>query len=89
MSSDVVDRVLAHVAKAEELIGKGQLFRAADYYGRAAEAADALEPGRADNLAAVDMRLNQANALLTLVVAALVKSAFGSDTLPCGFAALF
>ena len=56
MSSDVIARVLALGNKADELADKGHLLRAAEYYGRGAEAARALG---ADNLVAVRMLLLQ------------------------------
>jgi len=61
MSSDVLARVQAFWRKAAELEDRGHILRAADYFGRAAEAARALGP---DNLVAVDMQRCQA--LMTL-----------------------
>ena len=60
MSSDVLARVAGFFDKALELGGKGHLLRAAENYGRAAEAASALG---ADNLVALDMQLRQAGLL--------------------------
>ena len=57
MSSDVLARVQAFWRKAAELEDRGHILRAADYFGRAAEAARALGP---DNLVAVDMQRCQA-----------------------------
>ena len=56
MSSDVVARVQAFAKKANELCDKGHLVRAAENYGRAAEAARAFG---ADNLVELRMRLRQ------------------------------
>ena len=67
MSSDVVARAKALEQKALELERKGHLVRAADYYGRAAEAARALG---ADNLVLLDVQLAQANALNSYAAAA-------------------
>ena len=58
MSSDVTALVLALSDKADELCDKGHLLRAAENYGRAAEAARALG---ADNLVEVCMLLQQSN----------------------------
>ena len=60
MSSDVIARVLALEKKADELIYKGHVLRAAENYGRAAEAARAL--GK-DNLVTLCMQLQQGNLL--------------------------
>ena len=61
MSSEVIARVQAFYHKAEKLDDKGHNLRAAENYGRAAEAARALG---ADNLVVVDMQKVQANMLL-------------------------
>ena len=53
MSSDVIARVEVFAVKADELVDKGHVIRAAEYYGRAAEAARALG---ADNLVALHMK---------------------------------
>ena len=58
MSSDVIARVDAFADKAETLCDKGHLLRAAENFGRAAEAARALG---ADNLVTLYMRLRQGN----------------------------
>ena len=60
MSSDVVARVYALYQKAEELADKGHLLRAAEIYGRAADAARALGP---DSLVALDLQLRQGTML--------------------------
>ena len=60
MSSDVITRVLVFAMKAHELFEKGHLLRAAENYGRGAEAACALG---ADNLVTLYMQLRQGNAL--------------------------
>ena len=60
MSSDIIARVNAFNDKADELAKKGHLLRAAENFGRAAEAAGALG---ADNLVTVHMRLQQGNML--------------------------
>ena len=56
MSSDLLARVEAIYGKAAELSKKGHVVRAAENYGRAAEAARALG---ADNIVAVSMDLQQ------------------------------
>ena len=60
MSSDILARVEALSAKAEGLAGKGHALRAAENFGRAAEAARALG---ADNFVALHMELRQGNML--------------------------
>ena len=60
MSSDVLSRAKAFSAKASELCSKGHLLRAAENYGRAAEAARALGE---DNLVTLSMQLRQSNVL--------------------------
>ena len=60
MSSDILAQVEPFAKKADELVDKGHLLRAAENYGRAAEAARALG---ADNLVALKMRLLQSSAL--------------------------
>ena len=60
MSSDILARVNAFADKAEELAVKGHLLRAAENFGRAAEAASALG---VDSLVALNMRLRQGNML--------------------------
>ena len=54
MSSDILARVGTIYQKAMELCKKGHMLRAAENYGRAAEAARALG---ADNLVLLSMRL--------------------------------
>ena len=66
MSPDVIARVEAFVEKAEELIDKGHLLRAAENFGRATEAAHTLG---VDNLVALHMRLRHANLLLVYTTA--------------------
>ena len=56
MSSDALERVHALQAKADELCTKGHLLRAAENFGRAAEAADALGD---DCIIAANQRLRQ------------------------------
>ena len=60
MSSDILARVHAFTAKAEELGDKGYLLRAAENYGRASEAARALG---VDNLVALFMQLRHSSML--------------------------
>ena len=60
MASDVLARVAAFATKADELCEKGHIMRAAENFGRAAEAASALG---ADNLVEVFMKLRQSNML--------------------------
>ena len=57
MSSDIFARVHAFVKKADELADKGHVLRAAENYGRGAEAARALSG--ADNLVTVYLQLQQ------------------------------
>jgi len=64
MSSEVIARVQAFYRKALELSDKGHLLRAANYYGRAAEAARDLGP---DNLVTVEMQQSQAAMLRNYV----------------------
>ena len=71
MSSGVFARVQALNEKAAELLDKGHLLRAAENYGRAAEAARALG---ADNLVAVDMQLGRCTALCAHTGAALAAT---------------
>ena len=59
MSSDVIARVVAFSKKADELCDKGHVLRAAENYGRAAEAARALG---ADNLVTAYAQMRQAAA---------------------------
>ena len=66
MLSDVLARVEAFAVKANELARKGHLQRAAENFGRGAEAACALG---ADNLAALFMQLRHANVLAALATA--------------------
>ena len=58
MSSELFTRIEALTTKAGELVDKGHLLRAAEYYVRAAEAA---QPLGEDNLVALHMRLQQSN----------------------------
>ena len=60
MSSDVVARMHAFTMKAEKLGRNGHMLRAAENYGRAAEAA---RPLGADNLATLSLSLQQGNML--------------------------
>ena len=60
MSSDVLARAFAFDKKAYELVKKGHLLRAAENFGRGAEAAHVLG---ADNLVALNMQLQQSNLL--------------------------
>ena len=60
MSSDILKRVLPFAKKADELFGKGHLLRAAENFGRAAEAA---RPLGADNLVMLQMQLMHSNML--------------------------
>ena len=66
MSSDALARAEGFYSKAEELVRKGHLQRAAENYGRAAEAARALG---ADSLVAVDTRMRQAAIISTFATA--------------------
>ena len=66
MSSDVVARVDSFYNKAEELADKGHLLRAAENYGRAAEAARALGE---DNLVTLHMQVLQGNVQCCFVTA--------------------
>jgi len=68
MSSEDFVRVRALYSKARELHWKGHLLRAAEIYGRAAEAARALDAG-ADNLTALEMQWNEADCLLAHIAA--------------------
>jgi len=63
MSSEDLARVTALYLKADELEAKGHLLRAADYYGRAADAARAPFP-EPDNLVAVNLQRCQTGMLL-------------------------
>ena len=73
MSADILARAHALYAKAEELSNKGHLLRAAENYGRAAEAALALG---ADNLVSLHMQLMQGCSLFShSVTAAETRSA--------------
>ena len=62
-SYEVISRVLAIREKAEELQRKGHVLRAAEYYGRAAEAARTLDPGP-DNFVALRMLRSRAVMLM-------------------------
>ena len=66
MLSDVLARVEAFAGKADELARKGHLLRAAENFGRAAEAARALG---ADNLVALYMLMRQGNMLIAFATA--------------------
>ena len=72
MSSDVIARVLTLTKKADELRDKGHMLRAAENYGRAAEAARALGE---DNLVLVHAHLQQVNMLAAYAVKAPVDTA--------------
>ena len=72
MSSDVIARVDAFARKADELTEKGHLLRAAEYFGRAAEAARVLG---ADNLVTVHILLRKCNLLGVWAWAALGATA--------------
>ena len=65
-SSDVIARARMFYCRAEELADKGHLLRAAENYGRGAEAASALGP---DNLVALDFKLRQGNMLCCFATA--------------------
>ena len=67
MLSDIIARVDELHLKAAELGDKGYLLRAAEIYGRAAEAARALG---ADNVAATSLRLSQGAMLATYATSA-------------------
>ena len=67
MSSDTLARVFALYTKADELAERGHLLRAAENFGRAAEAARALG---ADNLVALQMELLHGNMLTVYVYVA-------------------
>ena len=60
MASGVIARVNEFLRKADDLSEKGHLLRAAEYYGRAAQAACALGE---DNLVALYAQLRQGNML--------------------------
>ena len=60
MSSDILARVHALSTKADKLREKGHIVRAAENYGRAAEAARALG---ADNLVEAHMQIRQCSLL--------------------------
>ena len=86
MSPDVLARVLALENKANELLDKGHLLRAAEYYGRATEAA---LPLGADNLVALNMQLQQSNLLIRYASASMpgadieprIRAAHGATSL--------
>ena len=83
MSSDVLARVEAFNAKADELGFKGHVLRAAENFGRAAEAASALG---ADNLVTIYLRLRQGNMLGVYATTAVdtdprVLAAHGAQTI--------
>ena len=71
MSSDVIARVEAFAEKATELCKKGHVLRAAENYGRAAEAARALGE---DNLVVLHMQVRRANMLSVYSTAVMVTS---------------
>ena len=64
MSSDIIASVHALAEKALELSNKGHVLRAAENYGRAAEAARALG---ADNFATAFLQLQQGTMLMIYV----------------------
>ena len=66
MSSDGIAPVRALYRKADELSKRGHMLRAAEVFGRAAEAARALAPGP-DDLVVAEMQRRQAIALLAYV----------------------
>jgi len=68
MSSDAVARAREFFRKADALHVKGHLLRAAENFGRAAEAARAFDSGP-DNLVALEMQRLQAHELLNYVLA--------------------
>ena len=68
MSADEIAQVHALTGKAELLLAKGHVVRAAEYYGRAAEVARALGD---DNLVAVELQLRRGDSLLAYCVAPL------------------
>ena len=67
MSSDTLARVQAFSRKADELARKGHVLRAAENYGRSAEAARALGE---DNLVVLHMRVLRGDMLLFHAVCA-------------------
>ena len=82
MSSDVTSRAQALCEKAYELKRKGHLLRAAENYGRAAEAARTLGE---DNLVTLYLQLRQANLLFVSFSAATTMHGVVAD--PCVVAA--
>ena len=68
MSSDAIARVQALATKAEELTEKGLALRAAENYGRAAEAATALGQ---DNLVTIHMQQHQGGVLGSFAMVAM------------------
>jgi len=68
MSSGAFAQARALYRKAAELDAKGHLLRAAEIFGRAAEAARALDSGP-DNLVVVGMQRNQGHMLLNYALA--------------------
>ena len=76
MSSDVIALVLELYNKADELSDKGHLLRAAENYGRAAEAARALGE---DNLVTLCMLLQQSNMSFCYVASVLDESDATAD----------
>ena len=70
MSSEVISHALALYLKAEELESKGHLLRAAEYFGRAAEAARSLDPSE-ENCATLGIQCCQAAMLGTYCADAL------------------
>ena len=67
MSADTFARTELFANKGDELQSKGHLLRAAENYGRAAEAARALGP---DNLVTLHFQLMQGNQLIATAIAA-------------------
>ena len=67
MAAEVLARVQAFSKKADELADKGHILRAAENYGRGAEAARALGE---DNLVMVNQQLRQSNMLCIFISAA-------------------
>lgn len=76
MSSDILSRILTLHKKADELAHKGHVLRAAENYGRAADAARSLG---ADNLIMLHMQLYQASSLAVYVAEAKANTKIQAD----------
>ena len=70
MSSDAIARMLAFYKKADELCSHGQVLRAAENYGRAAEAARALG---ADNLVTLHALLRQGDMFMGYALGSVIS----------------